>query len=177
MSKLLSDWRTGMLGAVGGVFSCAVLLLVERVEAYHAELQRLASEGYLEEPGITSYSTSLHPLWWAAPALWHIILFVVASFFVHRYFRRTNSPFLLWQAVGAAAIVSWALSLFLFVSLDAMITNDIASWETVLDSSKQWYAFKLVASVAAINTVYSTAIQIAAKHYTQVEESTGVGSH
>lgn len=176
-SKWLDRWRAVLLGAIGGLFSSAIYLMAYRAEEYLAELdyQKQLALDALNPNGVTICRMSiLNPLWWVDASIWHIILFVVASLLVHRYFsKRMNSVFLLWQSIGLMVIVGWGLTVLFGIILDGYLAKGVFPldkiFEGIISTSNQRSAFKFVALILGINVIYGTLMQLAAKHYRAVE--------
>lgn len=166
MSKLSDDFRTGMLGAVGGLFTSSVFLLVERIDAHYIYLSRLEESHYVDHFG------DVDNLWWMPVLFWHVTMFVAASFLVHRYLAvRRRSSFLLWQMIGVVALLGWGLTFSVAVGLDCLMRGDIDSLERVMNSQGGWYVVKFVSAVFACNVAYGTVVQIAAGKYAEAEVS------
>ena len=161
MNKLRADFGTGMLGAFGGLFSFAVFLLVDRVVVYWDYMARvMAEEGYVE-----GY---VEDLWWMPFSLWHVLVFVLASFLAHRYFaHRVNSTFLLWQLIGLAAFCAWGLTFSTAIAMDELMRPGSHSFERLSNLTNILYIGKFIATVAASNVVYASFIQSAARQYAQ----------
>lgn len=168
--KWLSHWRSFLLGAINGLFSCAILAIIERITIRHAELQDQIDM----QSGPVGYILKRQPFWDVTNCLWHVILFIVASLLLHRYLSsRIKSVLMLWVCVGAAAIAGWALTFLSVTILMGFMVDGFSPLEKILESmiysSSQRSAFKFVSIVMAINVIYGTVVQVAAKHYFQEE--------
>lgn len=168
MNKVINDGRLIALGVVNGLLSVGLLLVVERMDAYHAE--RAAEQ--LAESDVIACTVEMNPLWWIPLSFWHVLIFIAAALVVHRYFGdRVRSVFLLWQLVGAAAVVGWALTLLVATGLDCVMTGRSLPFGSLFNPSKQWDAFRFAAFVVGVNVLYGTAMQIAATQYAQSVET------
>ena len=167
MNKLSSDFRIATLGAVGGLFTFSVFLLIDRVDSFYEYLSRAGEEAY------GSYSNVMD-LWWIPSAFWHALLFAFASLAAHRYLAgRRMSPFLLWQVVGALSLSGWLLTLFTAAGLECLRTGNLYSLEVLANLLFTSFTVKFVAAVSACNVAYSSLIQSAASHYPALPESPG----
>ena len=165
MNKLRADFRTGMLGAFCGLFSFAVFLLVDRVVVYHDYMARMMETSEY-------YGGHVEDLRWMPFSVWHVLLFVLSSFVVHRYFaRRVASPFLLWQLIGLAALCAWGLSFSTVLVIDELMHPSISSLERLVSLTDVSFVARFVTTAAACNAVYASFIQSAARQYTGVAVS------
>ena len=162
MDKLRADFRTGMLGAFGGLFTFAVFLLVDRVVVYYDYMARIMETSEY-------YGVHVEDLRWMPFSVWHVLLFVLSSFVVHRYFaRRVASPFLLWQLIGLAALCAWGLSFSTVLVIDELMHPGFSSLERLMSVADNLHVARFVATVAASNVVYASFIQSAARQYTEI---------
>lgn len=165
MNKLRADFGTGMLGAFGGLSSFAVFLLVDRVVVYHDYMARMMETSEY-------YGGHVEDLRWMPFSVWHVLLFVLSSFVVHRYFaRRVASPFLLWQLIGLAALCAWGLSISTVLVIDELMHPSISSLERLMSVADTLHVAKFIATVAASNVLYASFIQSAARQYAGIEVS------
>jgi len=163
--KWLSHRRSFLLGAINGLFSCAILAIIERITIHYAELQ----EQIDMQSGPVGYILQRQPFWNVTNCLWHVILFIAASLLLHRYLSsRIKSVLLLWVCVGAAVITGWALT-FLTVTILMEVSPLEKILKSMIYSSSQRSAFKFVAIVMSINVIYGTVVQMATKHYFREE--------
>lgn len=172
MSKLRADFRTAMLGAFAGLFTFSVFLLVDRVEVYYKYLARLDMETY------HNYADDVQNLWWVPVGFWHVLMFVLAAFVVHRYFADlSDSPFLLWQLVGIGALCAWGLTIASAFALDTVMTGHAISFDRLTDGPGLLYPVKFVAAVFASNAVCASFLHSAARQYAQesVRQAAGGG--
>lgn len=160
MSKLRTDLRIAALGAFAGLFTISFFLLVDRVDMHYNYRACVETESYL------TCAHSVQNLWWLPLVFWHVLLFVVSAFVVHRYFADfSDSPFLLVQLVGIGAFCGWALSVASFCTLDALTrASDFNIW-ILLHRSNQLFAAKFFASVFAANTACASLLHSAARLY------------
>ncbi len=160
MSKLSDDFKTGMLGAVGGLFTSSVFLLIERINSYHSYLSRLEETDYADYTGVVDN------LWWIPVSFWHVAMFVTISFLVHRYLAdRWRSPFLLWQMSGFVVLLGWMLTFSVAVVLDYLMRGNMDSLGREINSQSLWYVGKFVSAIFASNVAYGSVMQIAAGKY------------
>ena len=159
MNKLRADFRTGMLGAFGGLFSFAVFLLVDRVVVYYDYMARMMETSEY-------YGVHVEDLRWMPFSVWHVLLFVLSSFVVHRYFaRRVASPFLLWQLIGLAALCAWGLTLATVLVIEELMHPGISTLEMLTSVADISHVARFVTTAAACNAVYASFIQSAARQY------------
>ncbi len=171
--KWLNLWRVVLLGAIGGLFSSALYLMVSRAEEYFAELsyqEELAREALNPHHMIACRFNLWNPLWWVNASCWNIVLFIVASLLVHRYLtRRVKSVFLLWQCVGLTVIAGWGLTILLGTILEGYLRKGEFPLETILEgmifASNQVNAFKFVTLMLGINVIYGTMAQVSGGYY------------
>ena len=162
MNKLRDDFRTGMLGAFGGLFTFSVFLLVDRVVVYYDYMARMMETSEY-------YGGHVEELRWMPFSVWHVLLFVLSSFLAHRYFaRRVASPFLLWQLIGLAALCAWGLTISTLLVTDELMHPGISSLERLISITDMVYVARFAATVAAGNVVYASFIQSAARQYAEV---------
>lgn len=138
--KIINLWRISILGAVGGLFSSGVGLMLYRVEDYYATLhaqevaraEKLAPEVWGQTPICSLTMEMWHPLWWVSASVWQICLFIGATLLVYgcltRYVHRT---FLRWHLIGLLVVVGWVMS-FAF------------GWAWHVLETGQWYSSNLI---------------------------------
>jgi hypothetical protein len=168
VSKLGEDVRIGILGAVAGLFTGSVTLLISRIDSYYAYLS------WIRETDYASYDRAVENLWWVPACLSHMLLSTVASLLVHRYWRiRFNSPFLLWQLVGITSLCGWGLTLFLIVGLEYVMNPEvrILALERIVASFDAGFIAKYVATIFACNVLYGSVINASYRQYTYQLES------
>jgi len=167
LNKLASDFRTAMLGAVGGIFTFSVFLLIDRIDSYYAYLSRAGEEEYW-------HHSAFMDLWWIPSTFWHALLFAAASFAAHRYLAgRRLSPFLLWQVIGAVGLSGWLLTLFTATGLECLRAGSLFPLESIAELLFTSFTAKFVATVFACNVAYSSLIQGVASQYPALPESPG----
>lgn len=164
MNKLSEDFRIGTLGAVAGLLSSSVILLIARIDSYYNWL-RGASYAY----------ERVEDLSWVPASVWHIILSVVASLLVHRYLKdQIKSPFLLWQVIGGTALFGWGLTAFLLVSVHCVVHGNLVavrSVERFVVSDEVWFIARYVATVLACNVLYGSVISASSQQYVEQIDS------
>lgn len=141
MSRPAEGIRVGMLGAVGGLFSVSLFLLIARVDSYY---------DYLAQPiGAYYYpDRSVENLWWIPVAFWHVLLSAVASLVVHRLQATgPKSNFLVWQAVGIVAFFGWLLTFSCFLGLGSLMHGDLDQASMIVKSLAPGFIAKYVATV------------------------------
>jgi hypothetical protein len=148
-----------MLGIAGGIFSFSVFLLIDRIDSYYAYLARVSEEGD------GSYSR-VNDLWWVAGVWWHVLLFIVTSFLVHRYLaNRRRSPFILWQIIGVMTLLGWLLTISTATGLECIMQGSAYPLERAADVFLTWFVVKFIAAVFACNVIYSSLIHSAVTQY------------
>ena len=155
MSKLRRDLRLAMAGACSGLFSVSVYLLLARVVSYYA---------YLTVRGTDESSYyRVEDLWWTPIVVWHVVLSIAVSLFMHRYLPAGRmSPFLRWQAIGGVVLAGWLLTII--VAIAAACLSQGSTWpiQQALSEFKLVPVGQFVAAVFASNVFYGSAIQVAA---------------
>jgi hypothetical protein len=160
VNKLSEDLRIGILGAAAGLFSSSVTLLIARIDAYYAYLERLREA--------TSYADAqrVDQLEWIPVSVWHIILTVVAALLIHRYLTtHLRSPFLLWQLVGITSLFGWVLTALLLVSMRGVIEGDLSFLEYLLKPADALLIAKYAATVSTCNVLYASVISASSRQY------------
>ena len=166
MSKLREDLGIGLLGVAAGLLSSSVILLIARIDTYHA---------WLRDSSYNEYQR-IDALWCVPASVWHIILSVVASLLVDRYLAtRLRSPFLLWQVVGITTLFGWALSFVLVVSLRCVVDGHLNSLEYLVDSDDVLLIAKYVATVFACNVFYGSVMSASSRQYVEQFDSEAAG--
>jgi hypothetical protein len=165
LNKLSSDFRIATIGAVGGLFTFSMFLLIDRVDSYYDYLSRVEEACYGSYPYVMD-------LWWIPSAFWHALLYAVASLAAHRYLAgRRMSPFLLWQVIGALGLSGWLLTLFTAIGLECLRAGNMNALETGAELFLTWFTVKFGAAVFAGNVAYGSLIQSVAAHYSALPES------
>jgi hypothetical protein len=160
MSLLRADYRTGALGAFAGLFTFGVFLLADRVDVYYAYRACMNTVNY------SDCSRGVQDLWWMPLAFWHVLMFVLSSFVVHRYFADLrDSPFLLWQLVGIGALCAWGLSAASVFTLDTIMRGLEFDYDRLPGGRDLLYAAKFFAAVFAANTACASLLHSAARQY------------
>ena len=158
MRELKGDLRIGILGAMAGLFTSSVTLLVARIDSYYDYLSWLAQNDHYYERGVED-------LWWMPFAFWHILLSVVAALLVHRYLMgRIRSPFLLWQTVGMTALLGWGLTIVVGLILSCMMRGDVDLAHT-LNLLKLDVIEKYVSTAFACNVFYGSVMNASSRQY------------
>jgi hypothetical protein len=156
----LEDLRAGTLGAAAGVFSVGVTLLIARIDSYYAYLS------WLETTSDSQYYDRAEALWWIPFGVWHVVLAIVASLLVHRYLTaRVRSRFLLWQVIGAAALLGWGLTFFAGLSIDCVMLKDLDPFARALNSLQVGNTAKYLSAAFACNVFYGSVIAASSRHY------------
>lgn len=159
MTKLRADLRIATLGAFAGLFTFSFFLLADRVDVYYDHLAALRADNY------NDYQHTAQNLWWMPLAFWHVLLFVLSGFVVHRYFADLrDSPFLLMQLVGIGALCGWVLTPAVAVAIEALMHNRL-DLEQLSSRADLLYAAKFFAAVFAANTVCASFVHSAARLY------------
>jgi hypothetical protein len=159
-----------LLGAVNGLISSVVLVLIERVASYDAEVRERAATAVLASKGHLVCGTHPNPMWWVLPSLWHIVLFIVASILVHRFLaKRDQSVFMLWQVVSCVVLAEWLITVTVGASIDYLsgfrsLASQL-SWAIEQAFSPRVLTF--IALVFAVNVVFGTIMQMAQTHYSE----------
>ena len=167
MNKLTSDFRIATIGAVGGLFTFSMFLLIDRVDSYYDFLSRA-------EEGCYGASFNVMDLWWIPSAFWHALLFAVASLAAHRYLAaRRMSHFSLWQLVGALGLSGWLVTIFAAAGLECLRLGSLYSLRTAVELLFTSSTVKFVAAVFAGNVAYGSLIQSIASQYPALPESPG----
>ena len=157
MGKLWRDARVALAGVCGGLFSVSVFLLAARVDSYYAYLTWREEIGYAD-----TYDRGVEDLSWIPIALWHVVLSMVASLFMHRYLTTGRiSTFLRWQAIGVVVLAGWGLTALIALSLDGLMHGNLSSIEYTLSRIPYGFVAKFVAVVFASNVLYGSSIQAA----------------
>ena len=171
LNNLMKVWRTALLGAINGLFSSAVYLMVYRFDEYYAELQRSRWIAQAKADGLCTLTIGVNPFWWVPASCWHIILFIVSSLFIHRYLaKRFRSVFLLWQFIGLMVMVGWGITVLIGTILDGYLVKGEVPLEAILGGVIYYTLYessviKFLALMMAINVIYGTVMQVAARHY------------
>ncbi len=158
MSKFRKDLRVGVLGAVAGLFSVSLFLLVARVDFYYEYLTWIESSGY------QNYGGRVDSLWWIPVLLGQMSISVLVSLAAHRYFA-ARSPFLLWQAIGVGSLLGWLGLIFVALGLDLLMQGNINSAEHAIRMSDASLVAKYVAAVFACHVCYGSLINAAVREY------------
>ena len=162
MNKLREDLNIGLLGAAAGLFSSSVLLLIYRIDAYYAYLSSI------EDIDQFCFDRGMRELWWIPTSFWHILLSVVAAFLVHRYLKNHfKSPFLLWQIVGATAMLGWGLTVLVALSLECVMRGNLDSLDYAVTSEKLADLAKYASAAFACNVFYGSVINAASRQYAE----------
>lgn len=164
----LISWRTILLGAVNGFISSVVLVLIERVASYDAEVHERAATAVLASKGYITCGYHRNPMWWVLPSLWHIVLFIVASVLVHRFLaKRDRSVFILWQVVSCVVLAEWLMTVTVGATIDYLsgFRSLVSQLSWALEQAFSHRILTFIALVFAVNVVYGTIMQIAPKHY------------
>ena len=158
MRELKGDLRIGILGAVAGLFTSSVTLLIARINSYYDYLSWIAETDHYYERGVED-------LWWMPLAFWHILLSVAAALLVHRYLRgRVRSPFLLWQIVGMTALLGWGLTFAIGLSLSCVMRGDVDLAHT-MNVLKLDVIEKYVSAAFACNVFYGSVMNASCRQY------------
>ena len=162
MSKLREDVRVVVLGAVAGLFSIGITLLVARVDTYYSYLA-------LREETDYQYEGRVEDLWWVPASIWHLVLSIIAALLVHRYLtKHLRSPFLLWVVTGSTALLGWGLTWFLLVGLGCLMQGDLYPLERTIEvatSEKIFDIAKYVSTAFACSVLYGSVMKSGARQY------------
>ena len=155
MNKLRRDLKVALAGMCCGLFSASVFLLAERINSYYSYLRWIEVNGYQE-----TYDRGIEDLWWIPVVTWHVVLTITASFLMHRYLA-SESPFLRWQAIGLVALIGWAVSIGIGVSLECLIRGNTIGFDRQVNPAQFRAVAQFVAAVFASNVLFGSAIQAA----------------
>lgn len=158
MSKFRKDLRVGVLGAVAGLFSVSLFLLVARVDSYYEYLARIEASSYQE------YGGRVDSLWWIPVLLGQMSISVLVSLAAHRYLAG-RSPFLLWQAIGVGSLLGWFALMFVALGIDILMQGNIGAAERAIRLSDAILIAKYVAAVFACHVCYGSLINAAVREY------------
>ena len=163
MNKLREDFRVGILGAVGGLFSISIVLMIARVDEYYAYLSWLH-----ETSNYNPYDRGgAESLWWVPVTIWHLILSVATSLLAHRYLTtRLKSPFLLWQVIGTASLLGWGLTVLLVAGIDCLMTGNLYASQHTFTSGNIAEITKYVSVGFASNVFYGSVMKASSRQYT-----------
>ena len=163
MNKLREDLRVGALGAVAGLFSISVTLLIARIDAYYAYISWLERTHYQE-----SYYQPVENLWWVPIAVWHLILSITAALLAHRHLTmRLRSPFLLWQIIGTASLFGWGLTVLLVVGMEFLMSGSMYAPRHTFTAGDIANITKYVSLGFACNVLYGSVMKACSSQYTQ----------
>ena len=156
MSKLRTDLRVALAGVCCGLFGVSMFLLADRITSYHAYLR------WLLETNHSSYDRGVEDLWWIPLVFVHVVMSIVASLLVHRYFTSDRiSSFLRWQAIGLAALGGWGVLVFTVVGAGCLVRGTIGPFEQLWNEVKLIPVAQFIAAVFASNVLFGSAVQAA----------------
>jgi hypothetical protein len=158
-----SQWRACILGAVNGLLAGAVAYTALWLEMDY-ENQRIAEA---ELSGGPAMHLTLSIRWWGLP-FFGLIAFTIASFLVHRYLAsRVKSVVLLWQYVGAVAVVCGMLVMLIttWIGYHNGVTPSV--YESFFSLSAVRTFLMAFAFVAVINLLYGAFIQMVVTLYSR----------
>ena len=153
MSKLFEDMRVAGLGAAVGLLSGSIFLMLARIDTYYE---------YLREGSGGEYYRFIENLWWLPVSFWQVVLSIGASLMAHRYLKRDQSPFLLWQAIGCMSLLGWALTFGLALGIEWI---RIGGRDFFFPSINWWFIAKYVSTLFACHVPYGSAMQAASRQY------------
>jgi hypothetical protein len=156
-----------LLATVNGIFSFLVLAVIERINIHYTELQLQADA----QRGPIGYILQPQPFWNLTTFAFHLGLFLVAAFILHRYFKRVESLWF-WFALAFAVIGCWSLALLIGISTNALVAGS-SPLEKVLEAllfrPSQRNALLSLVVVFGVNVVFGAVMQIAAKYHWRSE--------
>jgi hypothetical protein len=160
VGKLSEDLRIGVLGAAAGLFASSVTLLIARIDSYYDYLS------WLQETNYDGFDRGVEPLWWVPASVWHMLVSVAAALLVHRYLKtRLRSTFLLWQLIGIASLLGWALTAFLIVGVECVMRGDLNCLEHIANTAQLGLLAKYISTVFACNVLYGSVMNAASRQY------------
>ena len=146
-----------LLGIVNGLFSSAVLVALDRINLYYANLKYEENlkevERVYQETGthLLLYNPQPQPLWWVRVALFNIAMFAIATLIVHAVLaRRIKSVFLIWLVIGAVVVAEWGITIAAIEAVESMVRGRRLLLLLPLSSSEgavlAWYVMLTIAT-------------------------------
>jgi len=162
-----------LLGAVDGVFSSAVLVVIDRVNYYYDELRNKETlkeiERIFQETGthILPWVPQRSPLWWIGSACLNILMYVIASLAAHYLLAKRVSMFLLWQIVSLIVILEWIIVSLIALSLEWLLTAKSVQWSQLMTSSDLGFALGYIGITIGINILYGASLHVSVRYYSE----------
>ena len=159
MSKLRRDLRIGLLGAVAGVFSVSMFLLVARIDSYYEYL------AWIGQISHENYPRRVEDLWWIPVLLGQASLSVLAALAANHYLGGClKSPFLLWQIIGVGSLLAWGLMFLVFFTVAGIMNGEMPSIGDI-ETRDFGYIAKYASAVFACHVCFGSLINASAREY------------
>lgn len=153
-----------LLAAINGGLSFTALAIFERVDLYYDTLQFRRDM----ERGAVGYIFEQPQLFWNLTTfIFHLVLVLVATLVLRRYFSKRGSVFFFWFSVGVLVAIGWAVTLTIGIAANALATGHSPLQmllQAIIFRSSQRTGLISLALILGVNVLFGAVTQIATTH-------------